>query len=63
MSLYESQRKNLDKFQKKYNEYVDLYKFFNGGSTLGVTTFEEFYWRMSYIMKYEDAGSMARSGY
>lgn len=63
MSLYESQREDLDRHQKKYKEYIDLYKFFNNGSTLGATTFEEWYWRMSHLVRYDDAQSMARSGY
>ncbi len=63
MSLYENQRKAFDIIMKKYRDYVALYTFFNNGSTEGVTGFGEFYWRMSYLIKYEDSHAMARSGY
>jgi hypothetical protein len=39
---------------KRYNAYCDLYKLLNNGSLEGVTGFDDFYWRMTYISKYQD---------
>lgn len=49
---------NYKNLQKKYDAYVDLYKFLNNGSTVGVTTFADFYWRFTYNVKYEDPSTV-----
>ena len=61
--MFESSRNVFDSIVRKYNDYVDLYVFFNNGSAEGVTPFDEFYWRFSYNVKYEDPSASARSGY
>lgn len=53
--MFSGQRDNLTKLIKKYEEYVRLYKVFNNGSTKGMTTFDVFYWRFTYHIKYQDA--------
>jgi hypothetical protein len=40
--------------KKKYDDYVELYLFINNGSSEGITTFAEFYWRFSYYERYAD---------
>lgn len=54
MVTYETNRENFDKIVKKYKDYVALYKYFNNGSVKGITPFEVFYWRFTYLMRYED---------
>lgn len=56
--MFDGDSKNYNLLKKKYLEYVDLYKFFNNGSTKGVTTFSEFYWRFNYYLPYQDANSI-----
>lgn len=51
---YENQRHHFDKIVKRYHDYLALYKSINNGSLKGYTTFDEFYWRMTYISRYED---------
>jgi hypothetical protein len=52
--MFESSRVQLDKIMKKYREYLDLYCYFNEGSSEGATTFQEFYWRYTYYSRYKD---------
>ncbi len=52
-----------DKLRKKYNDYRDIYKFFNGGSLDGVTPWDEFYWRFLYRIHYENPENLGASGY
>lgn len=54
MVTYETNRENYDRIVKKYKEYVALYKKFNHGSAKGCTPFTVFYWRFTFLMKYED---------
>ena len=51
---YENQRVMFDVLVKRYNAYKELYKLVNNGSLQGVTGFDDFYWRMTYISKYQD---------
>ncbi len=48
MLQYEQRRENFNKVLEAYLDYVSLYKLFNKGSTKGVTSFEAFYWRMTF---------------
>ncbi len=52
--MYDTNRENFDKLLKKYYEYLQLYKVFNNGSIKGATSFEAFYWRFTYSIRYED---------
>lgn len=62
-NMFQTNRVQLDIYLKKYHDYLDLYASFNNGSTEGSATFEEFYWRLSYINKYDDEFALAQSGY
>ena len=53
-------------FQKVYEDYLNylaLYKLCNGDSTEGVTPFEEFYWRQTYLHRYADTDRIVGVGY
>jgi len=56
-------RKHFDGIKKKYDDYLKLYAHFNKGSIEGSCTFEEFYWRFSYHIRYQDELALTRSGY
>lgn len=60
---YENQRVNFDILVKKYKDYIALYRKLNNGSIEGLTTFDDFYWRMVYWSKYADRRSFGNSGY
>ncbi len=60
---YENQRVVFDVLMRKYRDYLDLYKMFNNGSLRGATTFDEFYWRMTYFSKYHDRRNFGSTGY
>lgn len=60
---YENQRVNFDNVVKKYMEYLRLYKLINNGSVEGITTFDLFYWRMTYYSKYQDRKNYGNSGF
>lgn len=60
---YENQRVIFDTIVKKYKDYVALYRLFNNGSIEGLTTFDDFYWRMSYFSKYQDRRNYGTTGY
>ena len=40
--------------KQRYNDYVKLYKFVNNGSTQGICSFADFYWRFNYNIKYSE---------
>ena len=61
--MFDVSNKELNKIKKKYIDYIELYKFCNNGSTDGITNFEEFYWRFSYLLKYDDPKALWQSGY
>jgi hypothetical protein len=63
ISVFEVSNKELNKIKQKYIDYIQLYKFCNGGSDEGVTDFEQFYWRMSHLIKYDDPKALWQSGY
>ena len=52
MSTYESKRIIFAIIEKKYKDYLFLYKMVNKGSLKGATTFEDFYWHYTYYSKY-----------
>jgi hypothetical protein len=54
MSTYEVTREHFDRLVKRYHEYVKLYRTLNNGSIEGITSFESFYWRFTYLVKYQD---------
>ena len=60
---FEVRRENFEKILKKYKEYVDLYRMVNHGSEEGVTTFDEFYLRLTYYDRYNNALKIAGTGY
>lgn len=60
---YENQRVNFDIIVRKYKDYIVLYRLFNGGSVKGITTFDHFYWRMTYFSKYQDRKNFGTTGY
>lgn len=61
--MFATSREAMTKIIKKYNGYLELYATFNNGSTEGATPFDEFYWRFSYTIKYEDEFALSQSGY
>jgi len=56
--MFDGDSKNYNILKKKYLEYVELYTFFNNGSSEGVTTFSEFYWRFNYYLPYQDPSNI-----
>jgi hypothetical protein len=44
--------------KEKYDQYVELYLFINNGSSEGITTFAEFYWRFTYFDRYADPSTI-----
>lgn len=60
---YENQRVIFDTIVKRYKDYIALYRLFNNGSVEGLTTFDQFYWRMTYFSKYQDRRNFGTSGY
>lgn len=60
---YENRRDQFDELVKKYNDYVLLYKIFNNGSTEGLASFADFYWRMTYLADYQDPSTIVGQGY
>ena len=60
---YESRREVFEKIAKKYHDYVKLYKMVTGGSTEGITPFDEFYWRFTYYQKYEETIRLGNGGH
>jgi len=60
---YENQRVAFDKLMRDYKNYLELYKQFNNGSLWGATTFDLFYWRVTYLCKYSDRRSFGHTGY
>jgi hypothetical protein len=61
--MMESSREHFEKLEKKYLDYLNLYMFFNQGSAEGATTFDDFYWRFTYEVRYEDPLAVAMGGY
>ena len=61
--MFQGDRKNFLKLVQRYNGYVELYALLNNGSKEGITPFEEFYWRFSYQVKYDDPAALWQSGY
>lgn len=60
---FEVRRENFEKLLKKYNEYVELYRLVNNGSIDGVTSFDEFYLRLTYYDRYSNALKIGGAGY
>jgi hypothetical protein len=58
--LYSSSRVHFTAITEAYKNYVALYKLFNNGSTKGVTPFGDFYWRMTYYIRYGDGDTVTR---
>ena len=57
---YESTRIQFDTLAKRYKDYLRLYADLNSGSFEGATPFDEFYIRMTYTSKYQDANAVGR---
>jgi hypothetical protein len=49
---YDNQRVFFEYLRKQYAAYVDLYRELNGGSTAGISGFDEFYWNLTYHSRY-----------
>jgi hypothetical protein len=60
---FEVRRENFEKLLKKYKEYIELYRLVNNGSTEGVTSFDEFYLRLTYYDRYNNALKIGGAGY
>jgi hypothetical protein len=63
MSAYESKRIIFAIIEKKYKEYIALYKLINNGSIEGITPFDEFYWNYTYYSKYSGGKVADTRGY
>ena len=61
--MFESSRVQLDKIIKKYREYLELYCYFNDGSSEGAASFQEFYWRYTYYSRYKDPDQVSSMGF
>jgi hypothetical protein len=60
---YENQSVNYDKITRRYKEYLALYMIFNNGSSEGCADFAEFYWRMTWLTKYDRDRAIGQQGY
>lgn len=60
---YNHSRENFNKILDSYLSYVALYKLCNQGSVEGMTPFEEFYWRLTYLHPYADPDRVSAMGY
>jgi hypothetical protein len=60
---YENTRINFDNIVKRYEEYKALYKLVNNGKLDGLTSFDQFYWRMTYYSRYQDRKNYGTAGY
>ena len=54
MLAYENQRDFFNNIVKMYKDYLELYRFFNHGSTEGATGFAQFYWIHSYLYRHSN---------
>jgi len=52
--MMETTREHFNVIVQKYMDYLNLYRYFNNGSMEGITPFDQFYWRMTYYVKYHD---------
>jgi hypothetical protein len=62
MDTYESKRVAFAILEKKYKEYLNLYRMVNNGSIKGATKFEDFYWDETYYSKYPANGATTGRG-
>ena len=60
---YENKRVVFAVIEKKYKDYVALYRMVNNGSVAGLTTFDEFYWHYTYYAKYANGRTSDTRGY
>ena len=60
---YEVRRDRFNQIVKNYTEYLQLYSFLNNGSKEGATPFDEFYWRFTYYVKYDEPERILTIGY
>ena len=60
MGIMDLKADEYNRLKKRYYAYVALYKEWNNGSEDGVTPFDEFYWRFTYNMAYEDPSVVGR---
>jgi hypothetical protein len=63
MATYENRRIVFAVIEKKYKEYIALYKMVNNGSVQGITPFDEFYWHYTYYSKYTNGRAAETRGY
>ena len=63
MSTFDTNRENFDLIVESYLNYAALYKLINNGSLKGVTSFETFYWRFTYFVKYQEPERITALGY
>jgi hypothetical protein len=49
---YDNKRVDFAIIEKKYKDYIALYRAINNGSVHGLTPFDEFYWHYTYYHKY-----------
>ena len=63
MATYENRRILFTVIEKKYKEYIALYKMVNNGSVQGITPFDEFYWHYTYSSKYTNGRAAETRGY
>ena len=63
MMEYEVRRERFNGIVKNYYEYLMLYKMLNHGSLEGCTPFEQFYWRFTYEVKYDEPERILTIGY
>ena len=60
MNTYESKRVAFAILERKYKDYLNLYRMVNNGSLKGATRFEDFYWNYTYYSKYPSTPSDGR---
>lgn len=52
---FDVNRENFEKIINSYKDYIKLYRLINNGSIEGITPFDEFYWRFSFTVRYQDS--------
>jgi hypothetical protein len=63
MATYENKRVVFAIIEKKYKEYIALYRLVNNGSAEGITSFDDFYWHYTYYSKYSGGRVAEVRGY
>ena len=57
---FENTSEIYNKILAKYIDYLSLFAIFNNGSIEDATTFEQFYWEITFHGEYRDSNQVSR---